>query len=80
MAQYRYIPYNQNIIDIHKRDAQLNKDALIRNALVLLHQQHKRLTSTSLWVRTYLEEHNKKIKTKPIDKIMNVINLWLFLK
>lgn len=88
MAIYRYIPYDNKVLDIRKRevvehgkrDEESLKDALIKNALVMMHHHSLRYTTNSLWLKTFMEEHNKKIRTKPLDKIMNVVNLWLFLK
>ena len=88
MAIYRYKPVDNSVIDIRKReviqhghrDEDALKDALIKNALVMMHQHSLRYITQNLWLRTFFEEHNKKIRTKPMDKIMNVINLWLFLK
>ena len=84
MAIYKktIIPYNSGT-DLKKlyperRTEQEFKGALISNALLNIKRVNRDYCESDAYLKKLFEAHNNKIRTKSIEKITNIINLWLF--
>ena len=84
MADYKKIlvpsreaPDLKKIYPQKRKDSEI-KGIIINSALVDLRRIHREYSETDQNLAKLFEAHNKKVRTKSFERLVDVVNLWLF--